>query len=164
MIKEKVLSALNKQLNEEFYSSYVYLAMAAYFENTSLTGFAHWMKVQSREEYDHAIKIYDFIHRVNGKVHLKKIDSPKVEWKSPMDVVKEMYEHEKKVTESINEIVDLSVEEKDHATTIFMQWFVNEQIEEEDTALRLLDKLKMVGDNKNGLYILDRELAARAAE
>jgi ferritin len=162
MIKEKILKALNKQLNEELYSSYAYLAMSAHFTSQSFDGFAHWLRIQSQEEYGHAMKIFDYIHQRDGKVSLVKVDPPKTNWKIPLDIFKETYEQEVSVTKSINNIVDLSISEKDHATHNFMQWFVSEQVEEESTASRILDKIKFIGDNKNGLLLLDRELGQRA--
>ncbi len=163
MIKEKVLVALNEQMNAELFSSYQYLAMAAFFEEESLSGFAAWMRMQSQEEYNHAMKIFDYIHQVSGKATLTEIKAPKTEWKTPLDVFADTYEHEEKVTKSIYELVDLSISEKDHATNTFLQWFVTEQVEEEATALKILDKIKMVGDNKSGLFLLDREMGQRAA-
>lgn len=162
MINDKIQKALNKQLNEELSSSYAYLAMSAYFTSKSFDGFAHWLRLQSQEEYGHAMKIFDYIHRRDGKVSLAKVDPPKTSWKTPLDIFKETYEQEVSVSKSINNIVDLSVSEKDHATHNFMQWFVSEQVEEESTALKILDKVKFIGDNKNGLLLLDRELGQRA--
>jgi ferritin len=162
MIKQKVLDALNKQLNHELYASYLYLAMSAHFEATSFTGFASWMRAQANEEYDHAMKIFDFIHQVDGKVELFKIDAPKNSWNKPVDVFQEVFDHEKSVTSAIYDIVDLAQAQRDHATTTFLQWFVNEQVEEESTALHILDKVKMVGDNINGLIILDQQIGGRA--
>lgn len=163
MLKDKVLKALNKHLNVELYSSYLYLSMAAHFESASLTGFASWMKMQSKEEYDHAMKIYDFIHDRDGAVELQKIDAPKIAWKTAMEIFQETYDHEKEVTKSIYELVDLGISEKDHATTSFLQWFVNEQVEEESTAMKILDRMKLVGDSKQGLFLMDREMGGRAA-
>jgi|SRR5690554_823650 len=163
MIKDNVLKALNKQLNEELYSSYAYLAMSAHFSSLSLDGFAHWFKLQSQEEYGHAMKILQYILDRNGKVSLMKIDPPKEEWKTPQAVFKEAFDQEVFVSKSINEIVDLSLKEKDYATNNFMQWFVSEQVEEESTASKLLDRINLVGDNKNGLLLLDKELGMRAS-
>ncbi len=163
MLKEKVLKALNKHLNAEFYSSYLYLSMAAYFESHSLTGMASWMKLQSKEEYEHAMKIFEFIHDRDGIVELQKIDAPKTTWKSAGEIFQETYDHEKDVTKSIYDLVDLGVTEKDHATTSFLQWFINEQVEEESTAMKILDRMKLVGDSKQGLFFLDREMGQRAA-
>ncbi|OGU30142.1 MAG: ferritin [Ignavibacteria bacterium GWA2_35_9] len=163
MIKDKILKALNKQINEELYSSYAYLAMSAHFKSESLDGFAHWYRLQSEEEYGHAMKILDYINDRHGKVTLMKIDPPKATWKAPVDIFKETFDQEVSVSKSINGIVELSLAEKDYATNNFMQWFVSEQVEEESTALKLLDRLKLIGDNKNGLIMLDRELGMRAS-
>jgi ferritin len=163
MIKEKILKALNKQINEELYSSYAYLAMSAHFKLASLDGFAHWYRLQSEEEYGHAMKILDYINTRDGKVTLMKVDSPKAAWKAPIEIFKESYDQEVFVSKSINGIVELSLAEKDYATNNFMQWFVSEQVEEESSALKLLDRMKLIGDNKNGLLMLDRELGMRAS-
>jgi len=163
MLKEKILAALNKQLNEELYSSYVYLAMSAYFDLESFSGFSHWMRLQSNEEYGHAFKIFDYILQRDSKVKLLQVTAPKAGWKSHLEVFEDTYKQEKNVSKSINDLVELSLTEKDYATNNFMQWFVSEQVEEESTALKILEKLKLIGDNKNGLLILDRELGMRAA-
>jgi len=163
MIKEKILKALNKQLNEELYSSYAYLAMSAHFSSESLDGFAHWFRLQSQEEYGHAMKILDYKNPRDGKVTLMKVDPPKAMWKTPVDIFKETFEQEVSVSKSINGIVELSLAEKDYATNNFMQWFVSEQVEEESSASKLLDRMKLIGDNKNGLLMLDRELGMRAS-
>lgn len=162
MIKDKVLKALNKQLNEELYSSYAYLSMSVHFSAMSLDGFAHWFRLQSQEEYGHAMKIIDYINNRNGKITLMKVDPPKNNWKTPQAVFKETLDQEVSVSKSINDIVDLALNEKDYATNNFMQWFVSEQVEEESTASKLLDRINLVGDNKNGLLLLDKELASRA--
>ncbi len=164
MVPKKVQDALNNQLNEEMFSSYSYLAMAAYFESNDLSGFASWFKVQSTEEYGHAMKIFDYLHQVGGKVTLKDIKPPKVNWNAHIDIFKEMFAAEKKVTKSINSIVELSNKEKDYATNNFMQWFVSEQVEEEATAQKLLKRMEMVGNNAAGLLMFDRELGMRAAQ
>lgn len=163
MITDKILKALNKQLNEELYSSYAYLAMFAHFSSLSLDGFGHWFRVQSQEEYGHAMKILQYILDRDGKVSLMKVDPPKATWKTPQAVFKETYDQEVFVSKSINEIVELALTEKDYATNNFMQWFVSEQVEEESTASKLLDRINLVGDNKNGLLLLDKELGMRAA-
>ena len=163
MIKEKVLKALNKQINMEMDSSYIYLAMSSYFYEENLNGFAAWFRIQSQEEYTHAMKIFDYIHQANAKVKLANIEEPKAEWKSALDVFKDTYKHEQEVTASIYNLVDLTVAEKDHATNNFLQWFISEQVEEESASLNILEKMKLVGDNKSGLFLLDRELGQRAA-
>ena len=163
MIKDKVLKALDKQINMELNSSYIYLAMSSFFYEENLNGFASWFRIQSGEEYGHAMKIFDYIHQANANVNLLQIDGPKSGWKTALDVFEDTYKHEQKVTASIYNLVDLAIAEKDHATNNFLQWFVSEQVEEEDTALTILEKVKLVGDNKSGLFLLDRELGQRAA-
>jgi ferritin len=163
MVKEKVQNSLNEQLNAELYSSYEYLAMAAYFESENLSGFAKWMTLQSQEEYGHAMKFYNYLLQAGGKINLTQINSPKVGWSSAEEVFKDTFKHEQKVTKSIYALVDLAIAEKDHATSIFLQWFVTEQVEEEATALKILDRIKLVADNMSGLLFLDHELGQRAA-
>jgi ferritin len=162
MITEKITKMLNKQINQEFYSSYLYLQMSAFFDEEKLNGFAAWMKIQSQEEYKHAMKLYEYVLQANAKVDLQKIDAPKNKWKDALDVFQDTYKHEKQITGYINEIVDVALTEKDFATFSFLQWFVTEQVEEESTALLILDKIKLIGDNKTGLFFLDREMAGRA--
>lgn len=162
MLNKKVQDALNKQLNAELVSSYEYLSMAAFFEEQNLDGMAKWMKAQSAEEYAHAMKIYEYILHANGKIDLQTIKEPTKTFKTPLDVFEATYEHEKKVTEMIYNTVETALAEKDHATNIFLHWFVTEQIEEEATALKIVDKLKMLSDTKSGLYLIDRELGQRA--
>lgn len=164
MLKAKIEEALNLQLNQELYAFYLYLSMSAYFDSLNLNGFSNWMRFQAEEEKTHALKFYDFILQSNGKVDLKNIAAPKKDWKSTVEVFQDTYEHEKKVTESIYDIVDLSISEKDHATHNFLQWFVSEQVEEEATALKILEKIKFIGDNQGALFILDRELGGRSME
>jgi ferritin len=163
MIKSSIENAINNQINAELYSSYLYLSMSAYFETKSLTGFAKWMSIQSKEEYAHAMKFYAYLIQKGGKVKFSKIDEPKQEWKSLLDVFEDTYAHEQKVSASINEIVDLALQEKDHATVSFLNWFVTEQVEEEATAQKLVDDLKLIGDNNSGLFMMDRELGQRAS-
>ncbi len=164
MISKKMEEALNKQINAEFYSSYLYLSMAADFEAKNLSGFANWMQVQAQEEWGHGMKIYNYIHEQNGTVKLEPIEGPPAEWKSPLDAFEAAYKHEQMVTSRINNLVTLSNEEKDYATNIFLQWFVNEQVEEEASALAIVEKLKMIGDSPQGLFMVDRELAQREAD
>ena len=154
---------LNNHLNEEFYSSYLYLSMAANFEEKNLKGFANWFKIQSQEEYGHALKFYGFIVQTGGVVKLKQIGAPKTNWKSVMEAFKDTLAHEKKITGLIHKLVDLAMQSKDYATNNFLQWFVTEQVEEEATVEEIIHKLGMIGDNKGGLYMLDRELGARSA-
>jgi len=163
MVSKKMLDALNNHLNEELFSSYLYLSMAAYFEDKKLNGFATWFRLQSQEENAHGMKFYDFINQVGGKVTLKAIKTPKTNWKSIMEAFKETLAHEKYITGLINKLVGQAILEKDYATNNFLQWFVTEQVEEEATAEDIINKLEMIGDNKGGLYMLDRELGTRTA-
>lgn len=163
MISKKIQKALNDQLNAEFYSSYFYLSMSAYFESQDLQGFASWFRMQADEEYAHAMKIFDYIYQIGGDVKLTRIDGPKTNWNSYLKVFQDTYEHEKKVTTSINELLELAYAEKDHATTNFLQWFVSEQVEEEASAQQNVKKMEMIGDNKAGLFMLDKELGSRGA-
>lgn len=161
MIKEKVQEALNEQIKWEFYSAYLYLSMAAYFGFVNLPGFANWMKVQAQEELVHAMKLFDFVTERGGKVTLAAVDAPPSEWDSPLAVFEATYEHEQVVTGRINALVDLAAAESDHATNQMLQWFVTEQVEEESSADEMVQKLKLVGKEGGGLFMLDRELALR---
>jgi len=161
MIKEKIQDALNKQINAELYSSYLYLSMSAYFESINLKGCANWMRVQTQEELVHAMKFYDYLIERGGKVILSSIESPPTEWPSPLAIFEQAYQHEQKVTGLINGLVDLAIAEKDHATNNFLQWFVSEQVEEEASADEVVQKIKLMGDARGGIFMLDRELAQR---
>ena len=161
MINEKMTQALNNQINAELYSAYLYFSMAAYFESVNLPGFAHWMRIQTQEESMHAMKIYDFVNERAGRVILKGIEQPPVEWKTPLAVFEATFKHEQKVTGLINELVNIAIEEKDHATNTFLQWFVNEQVEEEASADQVVQQLKMMEKAPGGLFMLDRELGQR---
>ena len=163
MASQKILNALNQQLNKEMFSSYLYLSMSAYFESHNLPGMSSWMKLQSMEEYEHAMKFYDFIVRIGGEVKLMQIDAPQTEWDSPLQIFEDSLNHEKFISKSIHEIMDLATEEKDHPTKSFLQWFVDEQVEEEDTVQQIVDNFKLMGDYKGGLFMLDRELGSRSS-
>jgi len=161
MLSEKMQDALNAQLNAEYYSSYLYLAMAAYFESTNLPGAAHWMEVQVREEMGHAMKFYKHINDRRGRVALKVIEAPPAAWKSPLDAFQAAFAHEQKVTGLIDSLVKLAAAEKDNAAGIFLQWFVTEQVEEEKSVDEIVQMLKTAGDSAQGLIMLDRALAQR---
>jgi ferritin len=161
MLSKKMEKALNEQVNAELYSAYLYLSMEAYFKSLNLNGFANWMRVQTQEEITHAMKIYEFIDERGGRISLKAIDGPQTKWDSPLAVFKAVYEHEQKVTGLINNLVNLAIEEKDHATNTFLQWFVNEQVEEESSADQLVQQLKMMENAPGGMFMLDRELGQR---
>jgi len=161
MVGEKIQGAFNEQINAELYSSYLYLSMSAYFESVNLKGFANWMRVQAQEELVHAMKFYDFIIERGGKVHLLSVEEPPITWNSPLHAFEDSYLHERKITGMINRLVDLAIEEKDHASNSFLQWFVNEQVEEESSADNVVQQLKLAGDQGSGLFMVDRELATR---
>jgi ferritin len=161
MINKKMEEALNGQVNAEMYSAYLYLSMESYFRSLNLNGFANWMRVQTQEEMMHAMKIYDFINERGGRVILKAIKGPPTKWESPLVVFKAVYAHEQKVTGLINKLVDLAVKEKDHATNTFLQWFVNEQVEEESSADGIVQQLKMMKNTPGGMFMFDRELGQR---
>ena len=162
MLSEKMQDALNGQLNAELYSSYLYLSMHAYFKSINLDGFANWMYYQAQEELTHAMKFYDFMNQRGGRVKLLKIESPPDEWASPLKVFEATLTHEQKVTGLINELVEKALAEHDHATNIFLQWFVSEQVEEEESVGGVLEQLKLMGEAKGGLFMIDRELAKRS--
>lgn len=161
MLSKKIESALNEQMNCEFYSRFLYLAMAAHFETLDLHGFARWMKVQAVEESDHAMKLFDYIHSRGGRAVIHGTDTPPQKWGGADKVFEASLEHEQSITRGVHKLVDLAAAEKDHATSIFLQWFVTEQVEEESAVLAILEKLKMLKTASAGLFLLDRELGAR---
>jgi len=161
MISNKMEKALNEQLNAELFSSYLYLSMAAHFEANNWRGFANWMKKQSEEEYGHAMKFFEFINEVGKKVTLDKIEKPKLEWNSPLEAFEEALKHEEYITKRINDLVNLAVEEKDHATNNFLQWFVKEQVEEVSTVQKIVETMKLIGEHTASLFMLDHELGKR---
>ena len=161
MISKKMEDALNEQVNAEMYSAYMYLSMESYFKSQNLNGFANWMRIQTQEEVMHAMKMYDFINERGGRVLLRAIEGPTTEWDSTLEVFKAVYEHEQKVTGLINNLVNLAIKEKDHATNSFLQWFVNEQVEEEASADGIVQQLTMMENAPGGMFMLDRELGQR---
>lgn len=161
MLDERMEETLNFQFNRELYSGYLYLAMAAYFEDQDLPGFANWMRIQAQEELSHAMKFYDYLVRRGGRAVMADIEAPQNEWESATTVFEHVYEHEQMVTGLINKLVDLALELKDHATHNFLQWFVAEQVEEEESASGVLQKVKLASESKSGIYMLDQELAQR---
>jgi ferritin len=161
MIDPKMEKALNDQIVAEFYSAYLYLSMAAYFDAEGLAGFAQWMRAQFQEEQAHAMKMFNYVTERGGRVKLGAIDAPPTEWDSSVQVFEETLKHEQKVTGLINKLVDLALSISDHATDNFLRWFVSEQVEEEDSVDSVLSQLKLIGDNGQGLLMLDRELGAR---
>ncbi|MGD9052416.1 MAG: ferritin [Desulfobacterales bacterium] len=161
MLTDKMQKALNGQMNAELYSSYLYLSMNAYFKSVNLDGFANWMYYQAQEELEHAMKFYDFICQRGGRVQLAQIEAPPSVWNSPLAVFEDTLAHEQKVTGLINDLVEIANEERDHASQIFLQWFVSEQVEEEDSVGGVLEQLKLMGEAKGGLFMMDREMAKR---
>jgi ferritin len=161
MINDKMQTALNKQINAELYSAYLYISMSAQFQAMNLKGFANWMRVQSLEEFTHADKFYNFLIDRGGRAILNSIEGPPTKWASPLAIFQDAYKHEQKVTGLINALVNLAIKEKDHAAHSFLQWFVNEQVEEEANADSIAQQLKLIGKNGQGLLMLDRELAQR---
>lgn len=161
MLSEKMQAALNEQINAELWSAYLYLSMSAYFAADGKPGFANWMHVQFKEEQDHAMKIFNFIISRGGKVALKPIAEVRTSWGCPLDAFEDTLQHEQVVTGMINDLYALAADEKDYATQTMLSWFVNEQVEEEETAQSIIDALKMIKDNGFGIYTLDKELGAR---
>ncbi len=161
MLNEKVGTALNEQVNAELYSSYLYLSMCSYFKKINLEGFARWMEVQALEELTHAMKFFNFISERGNHVVLTPIDGPQTSWDSPLAVIEDVYRHELKVSGLINNLVNIAMEQKDHATVNFLQWFVGEQVEEETSADAIVQKLKLIGGEGGGLFLLDQELGRR---
>ncbi len=161
MIKENINYALNEQLNYEYASAYMYLSMQAYFESINLSGFAHWMNVQNKEEMAHVAKFFAFINERGGRVTLSSIEKPEANWESPLIAFEETLAHEIAITDRINTLVDMAIKEKDHASNNFLQWFVAEQVEEESTVEGIIARLKMLKDAPDGLFLMDKELAQR---
>jgi ferritin len=161
MLSEKMSKILNEQLQKEFYSAYLYLSMEAYFLHHNLDGFANFFHVQVQEERDHALKFFNYINQAGGKIELMQIDAPQVEFESPEYIFELTLKHEQSVTKSIYNLVDQAIEEKNHSTHNFLQWFVTEQLEEESTVDRVLKKLKFIRSDSSGLFMLDAELAQR---
>ncbi len=161
MLGKKMLDELNKQMNKEMYSAYLYMSMSAYSEYIGLNGFANWFMVQYKEEMEHAMRIYNYVNDQGGQVKLMAIEEPPAVFESPLDMFEKTLTHEQFITKSINDLVDVALGEKDHATNIFLQWFVTEQIEEESNDNDIISQLKLIGDNGNGLLMLDKEVGTR---
>jgi ferritin len=161
MISPTIQNAINDQIKHEFFSSYLYLSMSAYFETLSLPGFASWMRVQSQEEHEHAMKFFDFLNDRGGSVELQALDQPAGEFQSPLDVFEQSLAHERKITALIHRLYELALKESDYATQTLLQWFVTEQVEEEKNAGQIVEQLKMTGGEPSALLLLDRDLAGR---
>jgi ferritin len=162
-LSTKLDNALNDQLNLELVSAYAYLGMAAHFEQTAFSGFAKWMELQSGEELKHAHKFYKYLAQRNGKIQLEALPQPKGDFKSALQAFQTSLAHEQKVSASISALYELALEEKDYPTLSFLKWFLDEQVEEEKSVSDMVAKLELVGDNRNGLFHLDK-LAAKRAE
>ncbi|MBN1537787.1 MAG: ferritin [Anaerolineales bacterium] len=161
MINEKVQNAINEQIKNELFSAYLYLSMSAYFEEKNLPGFAHWMRIQSQEEVEHAMKFFDFINDRGGKVTLFAIEQPKTAWKSALEAMKDAYAHEQLVTSMINNIYEIALTEKDYPAQVMLHWFIDEQVEEEKNASEIVEQLKLIEERGSAMLMLDRQLAQR---
>lgn len=161
MISDKIKDILNEQINKEFYSAYLYLAMSAYFSEIGLYGFSHWTKIQSREEIDHGMILFEYVLNRKSQIRLKSLESPSLYLKGPLDVFEQIYKHERAITTSIDCVASLSEGECDLATRNFIDWYLKEQTEEEASVLRIISKLKAFGEEKSALYLIDRELSSR---
>ena len=161
MISSKIEKALNDQINAEMFSAYLYLAMVAYFQDKNLGGFANWMTVQNQEETFHAMKFFRYVSERGGRVTLETIEKPQFEWESPLAAMEAAQKHEAYITGRINELVNLAIKEKDHATASFLGWFVDEQVEEEDNVNAVVQKLRLLGSDGGGLFMMDRDMATR---
>jgi len=158
---KKLQQAYNEQIKNELASGYLYLSMAAYFEAQNLPGFAHWMKVQAKEEQGHAMKMFDFLNDRGARVILKEIPQPQVDFSSVREIFEETLKHEKKVTDLINKLYELSQKVNDYPSTVFLQWFINEQVEEELNPTKIITDLEVIGEQGPALIMFDRELAKR---
>ncbi len=163
-MNKRVEEAFNEQINEELFSSYVYLAMAAHFETRNLEGFTSWMKLQAQEELQHAMRLFDHINRRGGRVVLKAIGEPPLDFGSPVEVFEKALAHEEHISACIHRLYGIAVEEKDYPAQMELQWFIDEQVEEEENAGRVVDLLKMAGDSQSALLMLDREMAQRTPD
>jgi len=164
MLGTRIQDAINEQINAELYSAYLYLSMAAYTEAANLAGFAHWMRAQANEEVEHALKFFKYVGERGGRVVLKAIEQPQVEWTSPLNVFEHTLEHERKVTGLINDLYEVALEEKDYASQMLLHWYIEEQVEEESNAEQIVAALKMVDEKPQGLLMVDRQLASRGED
>lgn len=161
MIDEKMQDALNGQINAEFSSSYLYIAMSAHFQAVGLPGFASWFRVQAQEELAHTMRFFDFLGDRGGRVELYPVGAPPAKWDAPIAVFEAVLEHEREIAGRIDALIELSLEIRDHASRSFLQWFVDEQVEEEGSVQEILAKLRLVGNDGQGLFMIDQELGKR---
>ena len=164
MINTAMQNAMNEQIHKEFFSAYLYLSMAAYFEEKNLAGFAHWMRIQEAEEREHAMKFYNFVLERGGKVILKALEAPKTEWKSTLELFEEAAAHEAMITASIHALYELAMKEKDYSALTMLQWFITEQVEEEKNTADIVANLKLIEDRGTAVLMLDHHLAKRGGE
>jgi len=164
MISKSMQEALNEQINKELFSSYLYLSMAAYFESKTLPGFAHWMRIQAEEERAHAMKLYDYLLERGGQVNLKAIAAPETTWKSDLAAFEAALEHERFITKSIHDLYELASKEKDYATQVMLQWFIEEQVEEEANASEIVENLKRIELHDTAVLMLDHRLGKRGED
>lgn len=161
VLKQKVQDALNQQIVREMFSSNLYLSMAAFYNEKNLAGFANWMHIQAQEEMQHALKFFDYIIDRGGKVVISEIKAPQSEWPDIKKPFADALEHEQLISQHINDLADLAISEKDHATSSFLQWFIDEQVEEEATTSEIVERLDLVGDSKGAMFMMDNELKSR---
>ncbi len=161
MISEKINNIINEQINKEFYSGYLYLSMSAHLKELGLFGFASWTKIQAKEEVEHGLKLFDYLLERNSFVTLKQIKTPEFEFNGVLSIFNHIYEHEKSITSSVMQIAKAAEEECDRTTVTFMDWFINEQIEEEQDVKNIIKRLELFGDSKTSLYLMDKELGER---
>lgn len=161
MFSEKLTKEMNLQIKHELYSAYLYLSMASHFDANNLKGFSHWMKFQAKEELEHGMKFYEYLNSRGAKVNLEGIDQPPLEFGDPVEIFAIVLEHEKSVTDRINLLYGIAIDDKDYASQSFLNWFVDEQVEEEEHAAELLDTLKKIGDKSTALFMLDHSLGER---
>ena len=162
-MNDDVRRAINEQINRELYAAYLYLSMAAHFEAEALEGFAHWMRLQAQEEQGHAMRLFDYLLERGARVELGAIEAPPTSFGSPLSIAEQALEHERKVSEQIDRIYALATERGDFATQVHLQWFLTEQVEEESSGEKMVERLRMAADSRAALLILDREVAARSA-
>ena len=162
MLKKSVLDGISQQIKNELYAGYLYLAMSSHFDVENFKGFSHWMRLQAEEELQHAIRLFDYVARVRGRVALHAIEAPPTTFGSPLDIFKQAFEHEREVTSQITDLYELARKERDYATELELQWFIQEQVQEEDNAATAVDQLQLAGDSKAALLMLDGQFGQRA--
>jgi len=163
MIGKKIENAMNEQIKHEAFSAYLYYSMAAYFHSKSLDGMAQWMKAQAQEEFAHALRFFNHINDRGGRIEFQALDKPQTEWDSPLAAFRAALQHEEFITSKINDLAKIADEENDRAAGIMLQWFVTEQVEEEDSVSTVIDMLDLIGDSGHGILMADRELGSRVA-